>query len=179
MTTWTTKYDTLFRLAKTRFFVGVRIDGKAFDWRWLKAQAIAESALKYRAVSHCGAMGLMQLMPKTAKECAKQLGIPNEPYDPKCNVMMGGHYLRRCWDIFGREVGMERLRFAWAAYNAGSGNIIKAQKKAAGMGLPTNKWTSIVAALPKVTGKHATETISYVSRIERLYKQLVNEGAEA
>ena len=65
----TITYDPLFQKYAARFFLAVQIDGKPFDWRWLHAQAMAESGLDPRAHSPAGAMGLMQLMPATFSEC--------------------------------------------------------------------------------------------------------------
>ncbi len=68
-----------------------------------------ESEFNHRAVSRSGAIGLMQLMPATAKN----LGVEN-PYNPKENVMGGVKYLRTLFDMFGGN-----LELALAAYHAG------------------------------------------------------------
>jgi soluble lytic murein transglycosylase-like protein len=72
----------------------------------------AESAYDARAVSKKGAIGLMQLMPETARE----LGV--DPWDPEQNVRGGTLYLRRLIDSFGGD-----LQLALAGYNAGPGAV--------------------------------------------------------
>jgi hypothetical protein len=72
----------------------------------------AESGFQASAVSPAGAMGLMQLMPGTARG----LGV-TDPFDPRQNVMAGSEYLRRQLMRFGT------LEKALAAYNAGPGAV--------------------------------------------------------
>lgn len=171
-----TTYDDLIWLMCRRHFRGVHIDGQPFDMRWIKAQIMAESAFKPGAVSPAGARGLMQLMPGTSRDLARQMGMPDSPFDPYINIAMGVRYDRMMWGIFKREKGKERLRFMFGAYNAGVGNIIKAQMRAEERGLATDKWESIKHTLASVTGRHARETVEYVARIGRYYKMMQTEA---
>jgi len=75
----------------------------------LRAVIVVESGFNSRAVSKRGAVGLMQLMPATAR----RFGVL-DLYDPRQNVRAGAVYLKFLIDRFGHD-----LRLALAAYNAG------------------------------------------------------------
>lgn len=79
----------------------------------IRAVIHAESGFRTDATSPKGAAGLMQLMPKTAKE----LGVENS-YDPYENVMAGTRYLRTLIDRYGGNIDK-----ALSAYNWGMGNM--------------------------------------------------------
>jgi len=163
-------YDEQFQRQAVTYFDNELIDGCSVDWRWFKAQAIAESDFNPKAVSSCGAQGLMQLMPDTFAEIAKELHLPNSPFDPLINIKAGVYYDLKMWRVWRKEQGLERLRFMFAAYNSGVDNIIDAQKLAS----PTDKWWAVAQVLPKITGiKNARQTTDYVKRIEAVYGQLI------
>jgi soluble lytic murein transglycosylase-like protein len=79
----------------------------------VRALIQVESNYKARAKSNKGAMGLMQLMPSTARE----YNVRN-PYDPKANIAAGVKHLKSLIDRWGVEMAL-------AAYNAGEGAVRK------------------------------------------------------
>jgi len=81
----------------------------------LHAVITAESSYNPNAISRAGAVGLMQLMPATAK----QYGVSNRR-DPKQNIYGGSRYLRYLLKLFKND-----LTLALAAYNAGEGTVKK------------------------------------------------------
>jgi hypothetical protein len=92
--------DAIFEEASARFDVPVNL---------LKAVAKAESGFNPNAVSKAGAIGVMQLMPATARS----LGVA-DPYDARQNIMGGAKYIKQNLDRFNGNVSL-----ALAAYNAG------------------------------------------------------------
>lgn len=79
---------------------------------WIRAVLSAESAGDRHAISRKGAMGLMQIMPKTWFELRARYRLGSDPYDPHDNIIAGSAYIRELLDRFGSP--------GWiAAYNAG------------------------------------------------------------
>ncbi len=89
-------------------------DAYALDRGLVEAVAWRESRFRPTARSSKGAIGVMQLMPGTARD----LGV--DPFDPAQNIRGGALYLRRMLTTFGGDV-----RLALAAYNAGPGAVRK------------------------------------------------------
>lgn len=98
--------DAIFEEAADRYNISVDL---------LKAVAKAESGFNPNAVSKAGAIGVMQLMPATARS----LGV-TDPYDARQNIMGGAKYLKENLDRFNGNIS-----FALAAYNAGPNSVQK------------------------------------------------------
>lgn len=80
---------------------------------WIVAVLDAESAGDTHAVSHAGAMGLMQVMPGTWDHLRARYRLGSDPFDPRDNILAGAAYLREMYDRYGTIPAM------LAAYNAG------------------------------------------------------------
>uniref|UniRef100_A0A6M3IE97 Putative transglycosylase n=1 Tax=viral metagenome TaxID=1070528 RepID=A0A6M3IE97_9ZZZZ len=158
-------YDRHFQFATEKYF------GLHFEWKWFKAQGIAESNLEPDATSHCGAKGIMQIMPDTWGDIAKKIDI-RDPFLPEDSIYAGIYYMRYLWNWWKKydPPETEQLLICFASYNAGMWNIRKAQRLAVNY-----KWygiQGIANSLPEITGENAQETIAYINRICRIKELL-------
>lgn len=94
-------------------------------------------------VSRAGAMGLMQLMPGTWRDMRALLGLGDDPFGPRDNILAGTAYLRLMYDRFGYP-GL------FAAYNAGPSRY--AAFLAGGRTLPRETRAYVAAAAPAAGG---------------------------
>lgn len=108
---------------------------QAIEANLLRAVIVVESGFNSRAVSPRGAVGLMQLMPSTARRFGAA-----DLYDPRQNVAAGASYLKFLINRFGHD-----LRLALAAYNAGEDAVERS-----GGRIPANSETQ--AYVPRVLG---------------------------
>lgn len=141
-----------------------------YPWYWNKAQLIAESNLRPNAVSPVGAMGLGQFMPDTWSQMVRELGFTSSSsaFTAPLNIQAHAYYMRQLRKQFRKpRPAYDKHSLALASYNAGLGNILKAQSKGGNSLL----YKPMIEALPLVTGKHSVETTNYVSRIWRIIKQ--------
>ena len=119
------------------------------DYELLKALVTTESGFEPTAVSPKGAIGLMQVMPDTARrfgvDSDRWMSVEAKLADPKINVGIGARYLRLLLDMF-----PGRTDLALASYNAGEGAVQRAGNK-----VPNYK-----------------ETQNYVATVTELYAAL-------
>lgn len=130
------RYDALFRQYATQC---------GWDWRLLAAQAYQESSFDSQAVSHMGAMGLMQLMPSTADD----VGLSSsDVFVPQHNVRGATTLIRRLQSHYASIADPEeRICFVLAAYNAGPGHIDDARTVAKSQGKDPDRWNGHVATI--------------------------------
>ncbi len=79
---------------------------------WIRAVMEVESNGKIHALSHMGAIGLMQIMPRTWAGLRARYSLGDDPFDAHDNIVAGSAYLRDLWDRYGAPEFL-------AAYNAG------------------------------------------------------------
>jgi soluble lytic murein transglycosylase len=118
----------------------------------LAAVIYRESKFDARAQSESGAIGLMQLLPDTAKGIALHTGGSqfevSDLWDPEINVRYGAFYLRRLLNKYGN------VRLALAAYNAGQANVDKWLENGEGIAFPeTRQYVDEVLAARDVYAK--------------------------
>lgn len=165
-------YDKLVRKYSDRY---------GFDWRLVTAQMYQESRFNPKAKSHIGARGLMQLMPRTAKE----LGVENIN-DPASSIHGGIKYLDWLRDRFDDHLPIsERLWFTLAAYNAGAGHVHDARRLAKQLGHDPDRWfgnteEAMLLLAKKEYAKKARygfvngrEPVNYVQQIKQRFEAYV------
>jgi len=171
------KYDELLKRAAAEL---------GWDWRLLAAQTYQESRFEPHARSWAGAVGLLQLMPPTAR----QFGV-GDPLDPEQNVQGAVNFLKWLRNYWSDRIpdDAERLKFILASYNTGAGHVQDAQRLAEKYGGDPKKWDDVAYwLLQKSTQQYSTdpvvkfgfcrgiEPVNYVSHIlDRFdhYKQFV------
>ncbi len=141
-------YERLWYPLKYEEIVRGHARNYRLDPALLAAVIYQESRFRAGARSDRGAVGLMQLLPETARGIALRTGgsrfVVDDLYDPELNVRYGAWYLRHLLDKYGDE------RLALAAYNAGQRNV--------------DRW------LARGLGIQFDETRHFVDRVEELKK---------
>jgi membrane-bound lytic murein transglycosylase MltF len=141
--------------------------GKTYDLDYLlmMAQGYQESRLDQAAKSQVGAIGVMQVMPATGKEL--KVG---DVHQTEANVHAGVKYIRFMIDQYFANEPMDALNkmlFAFAAYNCGPGRTRQLRAETARRGLNPNVWFNNVEHI--ASERIGRETIQYVSNIYKYY----------
>jgi membrane-bound lytic murein transglycosylase MltF len=138
-----------------------------FDYLLLAAQGYQESMLNQDKRSHRGAIGVMQVMPRTA--AANPINIPDVS-TAENNIHAGAKMLRSIQDSYFKSETLDPLDktlITFAAYNAGPTRIAGLRKQAAKEGLDPNKWFgNVEIVVAKDVGQ---ETVRYVANIDKYY----------
>jgi soluble lytic murein transglycosylase-like protein len=122
---------------------------------WIRVVMHAESRAKQRARSERGAMGLMQIMPKTWTELRARYGLGADPYDPRDNILAGAAYIRELYDRYGAPGFL-------AAYNAGPGRYER--HLATGRPLPDETQAYVATLAPTINRAPTNVQIGAVAR---------------
>jgi membrane-bound lytic murein transglycosylase F len=176
------QYDAWFKES-------ARIPG--WDWRLVASQAYQESRFNAAARSWAGAVGVMQIMPRTARE------MRVDPNDARQSIEGACRYLWKLDDQLKDEIGREgeRIKFILAAYNVGLGHVEDARRLAKKNGDDDGDWNDVAYWLVRKSERsvyndpvvrygfaRGTEPVAYVSDIlDRYehYKQFVREEPPA
>jgi conjugative transfer signal peptidase TraF len=122
---------------------------------WIRAVMHVESGGKQRTRSSKGAIGLMQIMPKTWAELRARHGLGADPYDPRDNILAGAAYIRELSDRYGTPGFL-------AAYNAGPGRYER--HLATGRPLPDETQTYVATLAPMIKSKRVNVQTAAVAK---------------
>ncbi len=138
-----------------------------FDHLMITAMAYQESGLDHSKVSPAGAVGIMQMLPRTA--ASEAVGI-RDIHKLENNIHAGVRYLRHIKDVYLAGEPMDPLNktlFAFAAYNAGPSRVMILRQEAARRGLDPNRWFNHVENI--AAQRVGRETVQYVDNIYKYY----------
>lgn len=157
-------------------------DSTQWDWELLAAIAHQESRFRTDVRSRSGALGLMQIMPRTARA----FGVEAEQLsNPQINIDVAVQLLDKISTTFRFPASMpqsERLKVILASYNAGAGHILDARRLAAAHGEAYNNW-SVLRKYVLMKGDYTehqavkcgdfngSETVDFVDKVFNKYVQ--------
>jgi len=139
----------------------------SLDWLLIAAQGYQESGLDHSKRSHVGAIGIMQVMPTTARD--PRVAIRDVQKLDR-NVEAAVKYLRVVIDGYYANEPMtqiDKMLFALASYNAGPARVAKLRAEAAKNGLDPNIWFGNVEVV--AARRIGAETVTYVRNIHKYY----------
>ena len=164
--------------------VRTNADAYTFDWRLIVSQMYQESRFDPRANSFAGARGLLQVLPRTAKEFGYR--DADGLYEPETGIEVGVRYLDWARDRFPVTLPVdERLWFSLASYNAGFGHVYDARRLARQQGLDPDQWFDNVERAMLLLSKReyarkakygyvrGREPVNYVENIRSRYRTYV------
>lgn len=170
------KYESYFKSTSTKFGI---------PWTLLAAVSYQESHWNPKAKSFTGVRGMMMLTLHTAK----LLGVTNR-LDPQQSIIGGTRHLKQMIKNVPEGVkGEDRLEFALASYNIGTGHIQDAMTLAKKLGLNQNVWSDLKIVLPLLSQKkyyrslkfgyaRGSEPVKYVEAIYN-YKSILDKLVDA
>lgn len=149
-------------------------DSSHFDWQLLSAIAFQESRFQSDVKSHRGAVGLMQIMPRTAKHMGYEV---DSLTDPKVSVEVALKLLHSIEETFRFPNTMkqsDRLKVILAAYNAGPSFILNVRRQAAAEGAAYNDWPTLKSYITR-NGTHQ-ETAQFAEKVYNKYTQYLGKS---
>ncbi len=166
-------YDDIFKRVCER---------EGYDWRFISAIAYNESRFNPHVVSPRGARGLMQVMPRVAR----QFGMQGDLCDPEENVLLALRVLGKIEKSINFAPGtsqQDKMQIILAGYNAGVGHIQDARNLARKRGFNPDSWTDVSACLslksdPAVVAddavkcgvfKSSRQTLAFVDKVVSRY----------
>ena len=155
-----------------------------WDWRLLAALIYQESMFNPHARSWAGARGLMQLMPRTAREFGA-----NNPFDPQQSIHAGVRFLLWLDNYWTEHIEdpVERQKFVIVSYNVGQGHLQDARRLAEAFDADPNIWEDNVERfmLKKSNPEYynldivrfgyasGIEPVNYIQTIKELYAHYI------
>lgn len=173
-------YDSIFRKIGAKY---------GLDWRFLSAIARVESEFRFDAVSKAGAVGLMQIMPSTAKS----MGYEREAlFDAEVSVEVAAkllHENNKMLRLSRKFDTTERLNFILACYNAGYSRVADARRLTRYYEDDADRWGVVMNYLSLLSepeyAQHevvqsggfdgSEETIAYVGKVMHIYDLYCNK----
>lgn len=148
------------------------------DWIQLMAQSFQESGLNPKARSPYGAVGIMQVLPSTAKS----MGVASY-LQVEGNIQAGAKYMDQLMAEFKKDSKVskeDRFYFTLAAYNAGPGNLKKFRKRASELGYDPNKWFENVERAALRSGNlesvmYVRNIVNYTMAYQTAYEQVLRQ----
>lgn len=168
-------FDSIFRLYAD----------SVCDWKMLAAIAYVESKFDTAARSYRGAQGLMQIMPSTYRHFLSKMGESDTlAQNVELDVKVAVRYLNDLSNLFSFINEKERINYMLGSYNGGSNHIFDAMRIARKNGVNRYNWSSLTPVLISLKDPEvymdsvcqygvfdATETLQYVNRVKRKYKE--------